>query len=275
MTWSSIVGVCVLSALVPFVWVAPSWHDILFGVLIGVASTAGQWIVVLAFRYADASVLAPFSYTQLVWVSLLGFVVFGEVPDIWTVTGAAFIVASGLYTAHREHIRRSRLSVEAEPSPKRLIGARQSFETPATAGSSGRGSGDITNGMAPSDSDRPPVLAHRRVLEDKESFAGLNLAQRFQRIRDTNLWGAGASSSGLGSEMDATTMLRAELPRLLKKLGVASLLDAPCGDAGWINQAGLDVRYAGVDIVPALIEALQARAAAGEINGEYRLADIA
>ena len=117
MTWSSIVGVCVISALVPFVWVAPSWHDILFGVLIGVASTAGQWIVVLAFRYADASVLAPFSYTQLVWVSLLGFVVFGEVPDVWTVTGAAFIVASGLYTAHRERIRRSQLSAEAEPSP--------------------------------------------------------------------------------------------------------------------------------------------------------------
>jgi drug/metabolite transporter (DMT)-like permease len=117
MTYSSIVGVCVLSALVPFVWVAPSWHDILFGALIGVASTAGQWIVVLAFRYADASVLAPFSYTQLVWVSLLGFVVFGEVPDVWTVTGAAFIVASGLYTAHRERIRRSQLSAEAEPSP--------------------------------------------------------------------------------------------------------------------------------------------------------------
>ncbi len=118
MTYSSIVGVCVLSALVPFVWVAPSWHDILFGVLIGVASTAGQWIVVLAFRYADASVLAPFSYTQLVWVSLLGFLVFGEVPDVWTVSGAIFIVASGLYTAHRERIRRSQLlALPGEPSP--------------------------------------------------------------------------------------------------------------------------------------------------------------
>jgi drug/metabolite transporter (DMT)-like permease len=118
MTYSSIAGVCILSALVPFVWVAPSWHDILFGILIGVASTAGQWIVVLAFRYADASVLAPFSYTQLLWVSILGFLVFGEVPDVWTVTGAAFIVASGLYTAHRERIRRSQLlAVQAEPSP--------------------------------------------------------------------------------------------------------------------------------------------------------------
>jgi hypothetical protein len=128
--------------------------------------------------------------------------------------------------------------------------------------------------MAIHDSHRPPVLAHQRFIEDKESFAGLNLAQRFQRIRDINLWGAEASPSGLGSEMDPTTELRAELPRLLKKLGVASLLDAPCGDAGWINRADLDVRYVGVDIVPSLIEALQASAATGEIEGEYRLADI-
>ena len=118
MTYSSIVGVCILSALVPFVWAAPSWHDILFGVFIGLASTAGQWIVVLAFRYADASVLAPFSYTQLLWVSILGFVIFGEVPDVWTVIGAVFIVGSGLYTAHRERVRRSQLLVmPSELSP--------------------------------------------------------------------------------------------------------------------------------------------------------------
>jgi len=118
MTYSSIAGVAIMSALVPFAWVAPSWHDIMFGILVGVASTAGQWIVVLAFRYADASVLAPFSYTQLLWVSILGFLVFGEVPDTWTIVGAGFIVASGLYTAHRERVRRSQLlDVAGEPSP--------------------------------------------------------------------------------------------------------------------------------------------------------------
>jgi drug/metabolite transporter (DMT)-like permease len=118
MTYSSIVGACILSALVPFVWVAPSWHAILFGIFIGVASTAGQWIVVLAFRYADASVLAPFSYTQLLWVSILGFLIFGELPDIWTISGAVFIVGSGLYTAHRERVRRSQLlAMDGELSP--------------------------------------------------------------------------------------------------------------------------------------------------------------
>jgi hypothetical protein len=128
--------------------------------------------------------------------------------------------------------------------------------------------------MSSSDSDRPRVLAHQRFLADKDSFAGLDLAQRFCRIHDTNLWGAPASASGLGSEIDATAALRSELPRLLERLGVTSLLDAPCGDAGWINQADLRMRYVGVDIVPALIESQQRRAAAGKIRGEYHLADI-
>lgn len=118
MAYSSIVGFALISALVPLVWVNPTWHDLMFGILIGVFSTAGQWIVVLAFRYADASVLAPFSYTQLLWVSILGFFVFGEVPDVWTTTGAVIIVSSGLYTAHRERVRRSQLAAPvAEPSP--------------------------------------------------------------------------------------------------------------------------------------------------------------
>src|SRR5262249_46883003 len=101
MTYSSIAGVLILSALVPFVWVTPTWQAIALGVFIGIASTAGQWIVVLAFRYADASVLAPFSYTQLLWVSLLGYFVFGQIPAKWTVTGAGFIVSCGRYTSPR------------------------------------------------------------------------------------------------------------------------------------------------------------------------------
>ena len=118
MAYSSLVGFVLLSGLVSSVWVTPTWHDIGFGIFIGIASTLGQWIVVLAFRYAGASVLAPFSYTQLLWVSILGFLVFGELPDAWTITGAGFIVASGLYTAHRERVRRSQLlAVAAEPSP--------------------------------------------------------------------------------------------------------------------------------------------------------------
>ena len=124
------------------------------------------------------------------------------------------------------------------------------------------------------DADRPPVLAHQRFVADRNSFAGLTLQQRFQRIHDTNLWGAEASVSGLGSELDATATLRAELPPLLKRLNVTSLLDAPCGDATWIARVDLGMRVTGIDIVPELIEQLRERAARGELSGEYHLADI-
>src|SRR5215212_936359 len=128
--------------------------------------------------------------------------------------------------------------------------------------------------MSTSDSDRPPVLAHQRFLADRAALVRLGLEQRFRRIYDTNLWGAPASASGLGSELDATAALRTELPRLFQRLQVTSLLDAPCGDAGWINRTELDVHYLGVDIVAALIESLRARAVMEEITGEYDVADL-
>jgi len=118
MSFSALVGFVALSAMVPLVWVTPSWHDLALGLAVGLASTMGQWVVVLAYRYADASVLAPFTYSQLVWVTVLGFGVFGEIPDVWTFVGAAVIIGSGIYTAHRERQRRKQtLPAEPYPSP--------------------------------------------------------------------------------------------------------------------------------------------------------------
>ncbi|ABE39447.1 DMT family transporter [Rhodopseudomonas palustris] len=117
MTFSALVGFLALSAMVPFVWVTPSWTDIAIGVGVGLASTIGQWIVVLAFRYADASALAPFSYSQLLWVTILGYAVFSEIPDAWTFVGAVVIICSGVYIAHRERLRRKQNVAPAEPNP--------------------------------------------------------------------------------------------------------------------------------------------------------------
>jgi hypothetical protein len=61
---------------------------------------------------------------------------------------------------------------------------------------------------------------------------------------------------------------------MLDDLGIATLLDAPCGDASWIGALGLRQHYIGVDIVPALIAELAQRAATGAIAGEFHLADI-
>lgn len=116
MAYGALVGVLVLSAIVPLYWVTPTWTELAIGVAIGLSSTAGHWIVVMAFRYADASVLAPFSYSQLLWVTLFGLLVFGEVPDIYTAVGAAIVIASGVYTAHRERQRRI-AAVKVEPYP--------------------------------------------------------------------------------------------------------------------------------------------------------------
>ena len=68
------------------------------------ASTGAQFLVVTAYRFGRASVLAPVSYSQLVWSGLLGVFVFGTIPDSWTLVGAAIIMASGIYTAHRERV---------------------------------------------------------------------------------------------------------------------------------------------------------------------------
>ncbi|MGW1421700.1 class I SAM-dependent methyltransferase [Bradyrhizobium manausense] len=121
---------------------------------------------------------------------------------------------------------------------------------------------------------RPAVLAHERFIADRENFAGLDLAARFERIERTNLWGAATSVSGLGSENRATAAIREALPGLLQRLGVRSLLDAPCGDAGWIGSMKAGVEYTGIDIVPSLIAANTARAARGEVRGRFLVADV-
>jgi drug/metabolite transporter (DMT)-like permease len=64
--------------------------------------------VVLAYRHANASLVAPYGYVQLLWVGALGYLAFGALPDAYTVCGAAIIAVSGLYTAHRERVRSRR-----------------------------------------------------------------------------------------------------------------------------------------------------------------------
>lgn len=101
---------------------------------------------------------------------------------------------------------------------------------------------------------RPPVLAHERFKNRAADYAGLAPEPLFTKIWQTNLWGAETSRSGLGSEDKATQHLRAELPALLQRLGVRSLLDLPCGDFQWMSRTSLKLdRYIGADIVTALV----------------------
>jgi drug/metabolite transporter (DMT)-like permease len=105
MIYTSIIGAISLSVAVPFEWVTPGWNVALLGIAAGGLFAVGQWFLIMAYRQGDASAIAPFSYTQLIWAGLLGFWVFGSTPDAWTILGAGIIAASGLYTAYRERVR--------------------------------------------------------------------------------------------------------------------------------------------------------------------------
>ena len=117
MAYAAVTGFVLTSLALPFVWVTPGWREIAIGTAIGLTSTTGHWIVVAAFRHADASVLAPYTYGQLLWVSIFGYFLFSEVPDLWTACGAAIIISSGIYTANRERRRHLKQVEPAEPLP--------------------------------------------------------------------------------------------------------------------------------------------------------------
>lgn len=106
----------------------------------------------------------------------------------------------------------------------------------------------------PPAAQRPPVLANLRFQEHLDMLVGRDPAEIFTYIFDTNLWGSEESESGLGSQLDATATLRREIPALLRRVRARTLLDAPCGDFGWLAHADLGrVDYLGADIVAALV----------------------
>lgn len=88
-----------------------------------------------------------------------------------------------------------------------------------------------------------------------------NRAKVFESIFDQNKWENAESISGFGSTLYNTTIIRKELPKVVKKFDVKSILDAPCGDFNWMQYTKLPegVEYIGCDIVPALVASLNER----------------
>ena len=105
--YSNIVGALALLPVVPFVWTTPS-EPLVIALMVatGAMGSFGHYLLIAAHRLAPAAVLSPFIYTEIVLVIALGFLVFGDVPNRWTLTGAAIVVASGLYILHRERLVR-------------------------------------------------------------------------------------------------------------------------------------------------------------------------
>jgi drug/metabolite transporter (DMT)-like permease len=108
MVWQLVVGSLTLSLVVPFAWRTPdAGHWPLF-VVVAALGGLGHYCMIKALQLTPAVIVQPFSYTLLLWAVVIGYVGFGDLPDRWTLIGAALIVAAGTYTAAREHRLRGR-----------------------------------------------------------------------------------------------------------------------------------------------------------------------
>jgi drug/metabolite transporter (DMT)-like permease len=106
--YSTLVGFAVSSIALPLVWQPVGAADWAMLAAMGALSAAGQYLLIAALARGAASLLAAFSYSQMIWSTLMGFLVFGAVPAPWTWSGAGLVIASGLYIAHRERVRGAR-----------------------------------------------------------------------------------------------------------------------------------------------------------------------
>jgi drug/metabolite transporter (DMT)-like permease len=100
--FSTLFGAAGSALSLPWTWIMP--HGLQWVLLIGmgVAGAYGHFLLTTAHRIAPASLLAPFIYTQIIWMTLAGYLVFNDVPDQWTIFGAVIVVASGLFVFARE-----------------------------------------------------------------------------------------------------------------------------------------------------------------------------
>ena len=88
-------------------------------IVISLIGAIAHYALIKALDYAEAGAVQPYSYTLLVWATLLGWLVFGDVPDGWTILGAAIVVASGLYTWHHDRRMLSAATPGGSPARRR------------------------------------------------------------------------------------------------------------------------------------------------------------
>lgn len=105
LTSGTFIGTLIVSATVaPFAWIAPRPADFVLMAVAGVVAMVAFFCINRALKLAPASVVVPYQYTMIVWAIVLGYLVFGDVPDGFMLTGAAIIVIAGLYILWREQI---------------------------------------------------------------------------------------------------------------------------------------------------------------------------
>lgn len=112
--YTALVSGALLSLFLPFVWKTPETGNelMLFAGLASLAAT-GEICIIKALEITQAVIIAPVHYTLIIWSTMYGYIIFNDLPDIWTWIGAAIIGISGIYTLYREH-HLSKLAARAD-----------------------------------------------------------------------------------------------------------------------------------------------------------------
>lgn len=100
--YTATIGAVVASAIVPWFWTTPSLADAGLMLILGAIGGVGHISLIRALTLAEASVIAPFAYSGLIWATLWGMIFFDEFPDMMTYFGALVIAGAGIYVWHRE-----------------------------------------------------------------------------------------------------------------------------------------------------------------------------
>jgi drug/metabolite transporter (DMT)-like permease len=101
---TSLVGAVGTGLVLPWVWVTPDMSDLLRMAVMGSVGAFGHYFMIRAFEQAPASVISPFLYAEILTATVIGYLWFGDFPDMATWTGIAILVASGIYLSWREHL---------------------------------------------------------------------------------------------------------------------------------------------------------------------------
>ncbi len=103
--YTALTASALLTLPLPFVWRTPEWgFEIALLTSMAVLAGIAEVMVIRSLELAQAVVLAPVHYSLLIWGTFYGWMVFGQLPDLWTWIGALIIVATGIYTLHRERL---------------------------------------------------------------------------------------------------------------------------------------------------------------------------
>ncbi len=109
-------GALIATPALPFFWEPPqTWWLVLGMCFIGCFGAVGHWFLIKAHNYAPAGVLSPFIYTQIIWMTLFGYLFFHQTPAFNTLIGSSIVIASGLYLIYRERVVRG--ESPAQPVP--------------------------------------------------------------------------------------------------------------------------------------------------------------